>query len=323
VTKGEIAMSLQPLSGIVAAPLLPMKPDFTVDWVNLRSYMAWIAGQKPAAIAMNMDSSEVVALRRDEQIEVIRVCREVVSDACPVISGLFAGSTEEAIGFGLKLKHIGAQALVVFPPFPTFLGLPLPTEMVFRYHKAIADGVELPIIAFQFPKGVGPEFPPDTLAELVKIPQVIGLKEASYDAVRTVDTVEAAAALPRKIAILTGSDSFILEAMLMGCDGALIGFAGTAVAEQVEMHAAAAARDYDRAAAIWARLRPLAVFLFRAPNRDYRARLKELLVMQGLFASAAVRPPLLPITEAERAELRRLAIRAGLVAELRARRAPG
>jgi 4-hydroxy-tetrahydrodipicolinate synthase len=89
------------------------------------------------------------------------------------------------------------------------------------------------------------------------------------------------------------------------------------------MHAAAAARDYDRAAAIWARLRPLAVFLFRAPNRDYRARLKELLVMQGLFGSAAVRPPLLPIAEAERGELRRLAIRAGLVEELRARRAPG
>src|SRR5262245_9785511 len=118
-------MAVQPLSGIVAAPLLPMKPDFTVDWANLKAYMAWIAEQKPCAIALNMDSTEVVPLRRDEQIEVTRVCREVVGDAGPVISGLFAGSTEEAIAFGLNLKHIGAQALVVFPPFPTFLGLPL------------------------------------------------------------------------------------------------------------------------------------------------------------------------------------------------------
>ena len=306
-------MSLQALTGIVAAPLLPMNPDFSIDWDNLKRYIAWIAKQKPAAIAMNMDSSEVVALRRDEQIEVMRVCRISIGEACPLFSGVVAGSTEEAVAFGMKLKHAGAQGLVVFPPFPTFLGRPLPTEMIFQFHKAIGEAVELPLIAFQFPKGVGPEFPPDTLAELVKIPQLIGLKEASFDAVMTVDTVEAAAALPRKITILTGSDSFILEAMLMGCDGALIGFAGTAVAEQVEMHAAAAAHNYDRAMAIWKRLRPLARFVFRAPNRDYRARMKELLVMQGQFARATVRPPLLAVSDSERAELRRLALGARLL----------
>lgn len=306
-------MALEPLQGIVSAALLPLHSDTSIDWRTLASYIAWIADQEPTAIAMNMDSSEVVALTRDEQLEVIRVCRGVLGGSCPLISGLAAGSTAEAIAFGRQLKGAGAQALAVFPPFPTFLGLPLPSEMIYRYHKAIADGVDLPIIAFQFPKGVGPDFPPDTLAELVKIPQLIGLKDASYDAVKTVDTIEAAAALPRKVAILTGSDSFILEAMIMGCDGALIGFAGTAVREQVAMYRAAAKRDYDRAMDIWSQLRSLARFVFRAPNRDYRARMKELLVMQGLFPNAVVRPPLLPISAVERDELESLAVKAGLI----------
>jgi 4-hydroxy-tetrahydrodipicolinate synthase len=306
-------MALEPLQGIVPAPLLPLHSDASIDWRTLEAYIAWIAEGEPTAIAMNMDSSEVVALTREEQLEVIRVCRGALAGSCPLITGLVAGSTAEAVAFGRQLRQAGAEALVVFPPFPTFLGLPLPTEMIYRYHKAIADGVDLPLIAFQFPRGVGPEFPPDTLAELVKIPQLIGLKDASYDAVKTVDTIEAAAALPRKIGVLTGSDSFILEAMIMGCDGALIGFAGTAVPEQVEMYRAAAKRDYDRAMQIWSRLRSLARFVFRAPNRDYRARMKELLVMQGVFENAVVRPPLLPISMAERDELEGLALRAGLI----------
>ena len=71
------AMTAFELKGIVAAPVLPMLPDFSIDWTSLRSYIRWIAGQKPTAIAMNMDASEGPALERDEQIEVLRVCREV------------------------------------------------------------------------------------------------------------------------------------------------------------------------------------------------------------------------------------------------------
>ena len=128
------------------------------------------------------------------------------------------------------------------------------------------------------------------------------------------ETIAAAKALPRKLGIMTGSDTFILEAMLMGCDGALIGFAGTAVAELIEMHRRVVARDFDRAFTIWDRLGPLARYCWRAPLRDYRPRMKEVLKLQGLIAHAAVRPPQLGVDDAERAELSRLAAHAGLIA---------
>jgi 4-hydroxy-tetrahydrodipicolinate synthase len=112
--------------------------------------------------------------------------------------------------------------------------------------------------------------------------------------------------------VLTGSDTFILEAMILGCDGALIGFAGTATAELVEMHACVARRDYERAHAIWAKLGPLARYCWRAPIRDYRPRMKEVLKLQGHFPHATVREPQLPVDDAERAEIARLARHAGL-----------
>jgi len=300
-------------SGIVAAPFLPMQPDFTVDWKSLRSYIAWIAGQKPTAIAMNMDASEGPSLDRDEQLGVLEVCAETIGGRCPLLSGLISGSTRDAIAWGLELKSAGADGLAVFPPFPTFLGNPVPAEMIYRYHRDIADGVNMPLVAFQFPKAFGPDFPPETLALLASIPQVIGLKEASFDTTKTIETITAARALPRKLGILTGSDTFICEAMVMGCDGALIGFAGTATRELIDMHRAVAARDFSRAFAIWDRLGPLARYCWRAPIRDYRPRMKEVLVLQGLIAHAAVRPPQLPVDDAERLELKRLAQFAGLL----------
>lgn len=193
------------VKGIIAAPVLPMKPNYSIDWPSLRSYLAWIAKQRPTAIAMNMDASEGPSLSRDEMLEVVRVSRAAIKDACPLLSGLIVGSTADAVAFGRKLKAAGAQGLAIFPPFPTFLGNPVPTQMIYDYHKAIADGVKLPLIAFQFPKAWGPDFPPETLRALVKIPQIVGLKEASFDTTKTLETIDTARKLPRKIGIMTGA----------------------------------------------------------------------------------------------------------------------
>ncbi len=301
------------LHGIVAAPVLPMRPDFSIDWDNTTSYIAGIADTGPTAIAMNMDASEGPSLTREEQLEVVRVCRKAIGDRCPLFSGLIAGSTADAVSFGRELRAAGAQGFAIFPPFPTFLGNPVPSEMIYRYHVAIADGIGLPIIGFQFPVAWGPNFPPETLQRLAAIPQFIGLKEASFDTTKTIETIAAARELPRKIGVMTGSDTFILEAMIMGCDGALIGFAGIATDQLVRMQQAVCARDFNLAFEIWNRLGPVARYCWRAPIRDYRPRMKELLVMQRVLRSAAVRPPQLGIDDAERAELQRLAGAAGLL----------
>ncbi len=305
-------MSELAVEGIFAAAILPMNPDYSIDWDSLRTYIDWVASQRPAAIAMNMDASEVSSLDRDEQLKVIEVCREVIADRCHLISGLVATSTADAVKWGNELKAAGAQVLAIFPPMPTFLGKPVPTEMIYQYHASIAEGVGLPFIAFQFPVAWGPDYPPDALERLVRLPQLIGMKEASFDAVRTAETVDFAKTLPRKLGIMTGSDTFIFEAFVMGCDGALIGFAASGTAEMVAMQKFAAEGRYSEAKEIWDRFGPLARYCWRAPLRDYRPRMKELVAMQGLIPHAVCRPPQLGLSEEERAKLRYLAERAGL-----------
>lgn len=303
----------RPCHGVIAAPFLPMQADAGIDWPALERYMDWLARQSPAGIAMNMDASEVIALTEEEQEQVIRTCLSVLKGRVPFLSGIVAGSTRAAAVKAERYARMGVVGFPVFPPFPTFSGAPVPGEMIYRYHKAIADAARLPIICFQFPKGWGPDYTPEILRRVTEIPEVVAIKEASFDVAQTLSTIEVAAGLPRPIGVLTGSDTFIFEAMMMGCNGALIGFAGSFTAELVAMNDGVQGGDIAKARAIWQRLGPIARFCWRPPIRDFRPRMKEVLRLQGLFPQAAVREPQLGIDEAERAEIRRLMLVNGLL----------
>jgi 4-hydroxy-tetrahydrodipicolinate synthase len=185
--------------------------------------------------------------------------------------------------------------------------------MIVRYHRAIADAAAAPIICFQFPKGWGPDYTPQILAAVAEIEQLVAIKESSFDIGQTLQTIDAAQRLPRPIGVLTGSDTFIFEAMVMGCDGALIGFAGTATAELVAMNDAVQRGDLAAGRAIWQRLGPVARACWQAPIRDFRPRMKEVLRLQGHFPSAACREPQLGIEPAEREALAHLVRRQGLI----------
>ncbi|MBK7469603.1 MAG: dihydrodipicolinate synthase family protein [Betaproteobacteria bacterium] len=163
------------------------------------------------------------ALEIGEQLEVLRRCKVVLGGDCPLVSGLYVTHTAAARELAPRLVDAGADAIVVFPPVPAFMGA-VSIAMIEDYHGAVAEAVDVPLLAFQtnfanYPKGA--------ITALSRIPQVVSIKDASFDMDQTISNLTEAIAAPRKIGILTGSDTFILEAMLMGCDGALVGFAAT------------------------------------------------------------------------------------------------
>ena len=110
--------SLTPLKGIVAAPVLPMLPDASIDWTSLRSYIGWIADQRPTAIAMNMDASEGPSLERDEQLDDPAPVQRGDRRALPLVSGLIAGSTQRRGALGRDAEgrgRAGARGLSAVP----------------------------------------------------------------------------------------------------------------------------------------------------------------------------------------------------------------
>jgi 4-hydroxy-tetrahydrodipicolinate synthase len=117
------------------------------------------------------------------------------------------------------------------------------------------------------------------------------------------------------VAVLTGDDPFVYESFLLGADGALLGFGAVPTRRLAQMVDLALAGRLADAKAIMEQLAPLERAMFAPPVRDYRARAKEALVMQGILPRATVREPLLPISPMVRLALRAAMIEAGELSE--------
>lgn len=288
-------------SGIIPAAILPFETTGAIDWPTVERYIKQVAAGRPSAIAINMAVTEVSSLDVPEQLEVIRRCKAAVAGACPILSGVNATHTAGAVDLARRMLDAGADGLVIFPAVPAFIGN-VTTGMVVDYHAAIARAVpaSVPMLAFQT---FFAQYPRGTISALSEIPNIVAIKDASFDVEMTLDNVKEARAAKRRIGVLTGSDTFILEAMLMGCDGALIGFAATATAELVRMHLLAMQGKITEAYEIWGKLGPLARICWRNPKRDYRVRTKYALMRQGVLSNAYVRPPFTEIAAADRADI--------------------
>jgi 4-hydroxy-tetrahydrodipicolinate synthase len=295
------------LNGLIPATILPMLADGSIDEASLRSYIGWVAGQGPVALAINVDTGEGPHLTHDERVRVLRIVRDVTD--LPIVAGLAGPSTDAAVRQAREFKDVGADAI------PAYLSEPLDPRVPVGYLEAVG-AVGLPMILFQLqPALAGVNFEPDTLAAMASVDGVIGIKEASFDARRFMDTVRVIAELPRPITFLTGNDNFILESFMLGATGALIGFGAVMTREQVDMIDAWNDGRIDDAMALGRRVQRLADVVFARPVGDYRARLKECLRILGVLDAAHVRRPLLPLGDAERAHLADVLAEVGLLAE--------
>ncbi|MEM2718593.1 MAG: dihydrodipicolinate synthase family protein [Candidatus Bathyarchaeia archaeon] len=299
-----VAIPCRPF-GLIPAALTPMDKRFNVDYEQLEDYVKWLLSFNIGGLAVNVDTSEGPHLFEEEKIEIIKVVSGVVKGRVPVVAGLHARNTMEAAASAEKYREAGADGLLVFP-HSAFMGQ-RSEEIIYEYHNAVAKSADIPLILFNLqPELGGVEYTRTVLEKLSEIKSVVALKEASFDARKFVEVSRTLSQLPRKITLLTGNDNFIYESLILGAEGGLLGFGTIAVGEQVEMFDLVGRGRYREAREIWDRILPLEEAIFTPPVRNYRARLKEALVMMGVLKTPYVRPPLMPISESERGEIRRI-----------------
>jgi 4-hydroxy-tetrahydrodipicolinate synthase len=301
------------LRGIIPAIVTPMTSEGELDLPALKRYAKWLADQGPVALAVNVDTGEGPHLTVDEKRQTLETVAEAVAGKCKVVAGVAGPSTAQGVANARAAQAAGAEALLIFP-IPAFLGLPLNPEVPYRYHAAIAEAVDLPLILFQLQPALGGVlFATEILHRLITIRTVTAIKEASFDAMRFLQVKAALESASRKITFLTGNDNFICESFILGAEGALLGFSTIGTQEQVAMLKAVQRGDFNEAREIGCRLQPLADIIFAPPVTDYRARTKEVLKMLGVLENTTVRPPLLPVSEEECQVIRGALQTAGLL----------
>jgi 4-hydroxy-tetrahydrodipicolinate synthase len=293
-------MNTPDLRGLIAATVTPMQADFSVDEESLRRYVGWLADQGVSGMAVNVDTGEGPHLFPEERRRVLEVVLEEVGSRVVVVAGLTATFTEQATRVAKETAALGVDAFLVFP-ISAYQGEPLDPEIPARYHAAVAEVSGKPLIAFQLQPALGGvNYSPEAIRRVMGVDGVVAIKEASFDAKRFLETTRIVRSLPEPKVVLNGNDNFLLEAYLLGAEGALLGFGTLAASEQVKMLEAVRARDHDRAFELGRKLQDLCDVIFAPPVRNYRARIKHALARLGVIDRNYVRPPLLPLDEGER-----------------------
>jgi 4-hydroxy-tetrahydrodipicolinate synthase len=292
------------LKGIIPAAVLPMNADFTLDLESYEHYVKWLLTVDIGGIAVNVDTGEGPQLRREEQRDALQTCVGAVRGQVPVVAGITARFTEEALILAQDAQECRADALLVFSP-PVFSGKIPPSDCAVTYYQAIADAVDIPLVIFQLSSEFGGvEFSHKTLLEMLNIKNVVAIKEASFNIRRFMETFFTLNYAPRKISFLTGNDHFIFESFLLGADGGLLGLSSMSPGLHVDLFKAVKRKDYEKALELRENIQVLGQTIYARPFRDYRTRAKEALVLQGVIPHSYVRPPLLPLSDEERKKIK-------------------
>ena len=292
-------------SGVMPANLLPFKADLSIDEPAYRQHLRWLADTRGVTgIVANGHAAEVSSLSREERRRALAIAVDEVAGAVPVVAGVYADGTAEAVALARDARDAGAAGILLFPPTLFMWGAQIKPDMALRHVAEVAAGADLPIVVFEYPPASGIGYAPETLARLAELPQVVAVKDWSNDIVAFERNLRALRATGRPVAMLSSFTMSLMATFLLGADGAISGMGSVAADLQVELFAACQKGDLDGARALNDRLEPLVRVFYAPPFVDMHNRMKEALVALGRIPAAHVRPPLTPVPAAEREAIR-------------------
>jgi 4-hydroxy-tetrahydrodipicolinate synthase len=291
-------------TGTHTALITPFTKDGKIDEPRLRQLVdqqiaAGIDGLVPCGT-----TGESPTLDHEEHNHVIELVVKFAAKRCAVIAGTGSNSTAEAVFMTQHAKQVGADASLQVAPYynkPTQAGL-------YAHFRAIAEQADIPLILYNIPGRCGVDIANDTIARLRRdLPKhIVGLKEATgiVDRVSQLRTL-----VDRDFCILSGDDSLTLPMMSVGAVGVISVVSNMLPRELTEMTHAALKGDFERAGRIHAKLFPLFKDLFIETNPT---PLKAAMAMMGL-CEETYRLPLVPMSDANRAQLKKTLLALGLV----------
>jgi len=241
-------------------------------------------------------TGEASTLSHNEHIEVVRITVEHAAGRVPVIAGSGSNSTTEALELTRRVKEVGADAALMITPYynkPTQEGL-------YQHFSTIAKEVDIPIMLYNVPGRTGINMLPETVARLAKIPNIVGLKDATSDLKQASYTHQLT---PDDFVILSGEDALVYPLMAVGGSGVICVTSNILPGEMAQLCQRFFDGDIEGAAELHHRLLPMCDALFVETNP---IPVKAALAMMGRIKNE-LRLPLIPISD-KGAEKVRMAI---------------
>ena len=286
-------------SGSYVALVTPLN-DGKVDLDKLGELVDFHIGEGTDGLVPCGTTGESATMTPEEHEIVIRAVVERAGGKVPVLAGTGSNSTDEAIRFTRFAQDIGADGALLITPYynkPTQAGL-------VQHFEAIARNTSLPLVLYNVPSRTGVNMLPPAVIECSKLPNVIGIKEASGSVDQTVEILRGS-----DLAILSGDDSLTLPLMSVGATGVISVAANVAPRMVADMVRFANNGDFAAARELHMKLFPLFDILFVETNP---IPAKAAMVLQNRVGPE-LRLPMTQLSEKHMPALKRIMTEVGLL----------
>ncbi len=245
--------------GSLVALVTPMHPDGSLDYDAYRALIDWHVAEGTHGLVVVGTSGESPTVDVDEHAELIRVAVEHAKGRIPVIAGVGANSTAEAVELSRHALRVGAQAGLSVVPYynrPSQEGL-------YQHFKTVAEKVELPSVLYNVPGRTVADMSNETVLRLAQVPGIVGIKDATGDLGRAALLMRE---LPAGFNMLTGDDATAAGFILIGGHGNISVTANVAPKLMSQLCTAALAGEVAQVRELNARLALLNKLLFIEAN---------------------------------------------------------
>lgn len=300
------------LYGRILVPMVtPFKDDQSVNFdaaVSVAEKL--IADKKADSLILSGTTGEFHTMNFDERVKLFEVMMEAVGERIQLIAGIGSASTIEAIALGKKAEELGYKLVMILSPYYT---KPSQGEIC-NHFKKVAEAIHIPIMLYNIPIFTGVNISPESLAELSKLENIVGVKEEAE--INPKQITEYINATPDDFIIYCGDDTMLIESLAAGgakrIGGVISGAShliGDRIRKEIELFLSGRVQEA-------AEMQQSFLPLFRAMAPNDRSNpvclLKDAMNMIG-YSAGIPRLPLTPGTDEEKEELKKVMKKLGII----------
>jgi len=250
---------LRKLGRLLTAMVTPFDDKGAVNYKQARKLALALLNSGSDGLVVAGTTGECPTLSREEKLRLFSEVKAAVGKKGTVVAGTGSYNTKESVELTKEAEKIGVDAVLLVVPYYN-----KPTQQGLKEHfKAIANGTNLPCILYNVPSRTITSLSAETVIELSRIDNIVGLKEANSDLVHMARILDG---VKKDFLLYSGNDSDTFPIVSIGGYG-VISVASHLVGVQIgDMIAKTVGGKLSRAAAIHRNLLPLVNALFVVSN---------------------------------------------------------
>jgi len=293
-----------PLNGIIPPVPTPFDQHGDLYLRMIRENINFLNAFELAGYLMLGSNGELVMLSEKERMQVLEAARAVIPEEKIFMAGTGCQSTRQTIELTNKAAEAGADVALVLNP--AYYKNAINQAALVNHFKRVADASSIPVMIYNMPANTGIDMDAETIHEISRHPNVIGLKDSGGNVTKLGDIHRMCG---EDFRIMAGGAGFFLPALTVGATGGILALANVSPRMCIDLYRMFLQGEMEQARQLQVILIPLNSAITRKWGIP---ALKEAMDMLGMYGGPA-REPLLPLDQERKDELKELLVEAGIL----------